>query len=109
MSPVRPDSLRFRRSLGDTIANWYCENLEGFRRCGAACVTQRSTVLSAIQPTAVPMPMVRPVPADPANRLVADELETRWNTALGRVADFEAKIAAHDATIPARTQKTRPS
>jgi hypothetical protein len=44
--------------------------------------------------------------ADPANRLVADELETRWNTALGRVADVEAKIIAHDATIPARTQKT---
>jgi len=44
--------------------------------------------------------------ADPANRLVADELETRWNTALGRVADVEAKITAHDATTPARPQKT---
>jgi Recombinase/Recombinase zinc beta ribbon domain len=44
--------------------------------------------------------------ADPANRLVADELETRWNTVLGRVADVEAKIAAHDAATPARTHKT---
>ena len=44
--------------------------------------------------------------ADPANRLVAGELEARWNTALGRVADVEAKIAAHDAATPARTQKT---
>ena len=35
--------------------------------------------------------------ADPANRLVAGELETRWNTALARVADVESKIAAHDA------------
>jgi DNA invertase Pin-like site-specific DNA recombinase len=44
--------------------------------------------------------------ADPANRLVADELETRWNAALGRVADVEAKIAAHDAATPARMHKT---
>jgi DNA invertase Pin-like site-specific DNA recombinase len=44
--------------------------------------------------------------ADPANRLVTGELETRWNTALGRVADVEAKIATHDAATPARTQKT---
>jgi len=39
--------------------------------------------------------------ADPANRLVAGELETRWNKALARVAEFEAKIAAHDAATPA--------
>ena len=35
--------------------------------------------------------------ADPANRLVAGELEARWNKALARVAEIEAKIAAHDA------------
>jgi hypothetical protein len=29
--------------------------------------------------------------ADPANRLLAGELEARWNTALGRVADVESK------------------
>jgi len=34
---------------------------------------------------------------DPANRLVAGELEARWNTALARQAEIEAKIAAHDA------------
>lgn len=39
--------------------------------------------------------------ADPANRLVAGELETRWNKALARVAELEAKIAAHDAATPA--------
>jgi DNA invertase Pin-like site-specific DNA recombinase len=39
---------------------------------------------------------------DPANRLVAAELEARWNRALERVAEVEAKIAAHDATTPAR-------
>jgi hypothetical protein len=39
--------------------------------------------------------------ADPANRLVASELEVRWNKALTRVADVEAKIAAHDAALPA--------
>jgi Recombinase zinc beta ribbon domain/Recombinase len=44
--------------------------------------------------------------ADPANRLVAGELEARWNTALGRVADIEAKIAAHDAATPLRLQRT---
>jgi hypothetical protein len=35
--------------------------------------------------------------ADPANRLVAGELETRWNTALSHQAEIESKIAAHDA------------
>lgn len=35
--------------------------------------------------------------ADPANRLVAGELEARWNRSLARVADVEGKIAAHDA------------
>jgi DNA invertase Pin-like site-specific DNA recombinase len=35
--------------------------------------------------------------ADPANRLVAGELETRWNKALARVAEVEGKVAAHDA------------
>ena len=44
--------------------------------------------------------------ADPVNRLVAGELEARWNTALGRVADVESKIATHDAATPARVQKT---
>jgi DNA invertase Pin-like site-specific DNA recombinase len=38
--------------------------------------------------------------ADPANRLVAGELEARWNRALTHVAEVEAKIAAHDAAIP---------
>ncbi|NEU99561.1 recombinase family protein [Bradyrhizobium uaiense] len=35
--------------------------------------------------------------ADPANRLVAAELEARWNRSLARVAEVESKIAAHDA------------
>jgi DNA invertase Pin-like site-specific DNA recombinase len=41
--------------------------------------------------------------ADPANRLVAGELEARWNKALARVAEVEGKIAAHDAekAVPA--------
>jgi DNA invertase Pin-like site-specific DNA recombinase len=38
---------------------------------------------------------------DPANRLVAAELEARWNRALTRVAEVEAKIAEHDAATPA--------
>src|SRR4029453_17932250 len=37
---------------------------------------------------------------DPANRLVAAELEARWNRTLTRVAEVEAKIAEHDATTP---------
>lgn len=32
--------------------------------------------------------------ADPDNRLVASELETRWNNALARVAELESRIAA---------------
>ena len=39
--------------------------------------------------------------ADPANRLVAGELEARWNRALAHVAEVEGKIAAHDAATPA--------
>jgi DNA invertase Pin-like site-specific DNA recombinase len=39
--------------------------------------------------------------ADPANRLVAGELEARWNRALAHVAEVEGKIVAHDAATPA--------
>jgi hypothetical protein len=39
--------------------------------------------------------------ADPANRLVVGELETRWNKALARVAEVEGKVAAHDAATVA--------
>lgn len=39
---------------------------------------------------------------DPANRLVAAELEARWNEALRRAAEVEAKVAAHDAATPTR-------
>jgi len=35
--------------------------------------------------------------ADPANRLVAGELEARWNKALARMAEVENKITAHEA------------
>lgn len=42
--------------------------------------------------------------ADPANRLVADELEMRWNKALARVAEIEAKIAGHDTVTPSRAE-----
>jgi DNA invertase Pin-like site-specific DNA recombinase len=38
--------------------------------------------------------------ADPANRLVAGELEARWNKALAHVAEVDGKIAAHDAALP---------
>jgi DNA invertase Pin-like site-specific DNA recombinase len=38
---------------------------------------------------------------DPANRLVANELESRWNKALTHVAEVESKIAAHHAAMPA--------
>jgi DNA invertase Pin-like site-specific DNA recombinase len=38
--------------------------------------------------------------ADPANRLVAGELEARWNRALTHVAEVESKVAAHDAAMP---------
>ena len=37
---------------------------------------------------------------DPANRLVAGELEARWNKALARVAEVESKIVGHDAARP---------
>jgi hypothetical protein len=36
--------------------------------------------------------------ADPENRLVADELERRWNQALQRVREIEQRIVQHDST-----------
>jgi hypothetical protein len=39
--------------------------------------------------------------ADPANRLVASELEARWNRALAHAEEVEDKIATHDAAKPA--------
>lgn len=39
--------------------------------------------------------------ADPANRLVAGELEARWNQGLARVAEVESRIMAHEAAAPA--------
>lgn len=39
---------------------------------------------------------------DPENRLVAGELEARWNRALTRVAEVEKRIADHDAAVPRR-------
>jgi DNA invertase Pin-like site-specific DNA recombinase len=40
--------------------------------------------------------------ADPHNRLVAAELETRWNRALTRVGEIEARIVAHDGSTSPR-------
>jgi DNA invertase Pin-like site-specific DNA recombinase len=40
---------------------------------------------------------------DPAKRLVARELETRWNTALERVAHLEDRIARHDVAAAPRS------
>jgi hypothetical protein len=40
--------------------------------------------------------------ADPENRFVAGELEARWNRALIRVAEFEKRIADHDAAAQPR-------
>ena len=39
--------------------------------------------------------------ADPENRLVAGELEARWNRALSRIGACETRIAEHDAVAPA--------
>ena len=47
--------------------------------------------------------------ADPANRLVAAELEARWNRALLQVAEIEAKIDQHDAAITTRRETPLPS
>jgi hypothetical protein len=47
--------------------------------------------------------------ADPANRLVAAELETRWNRALLGVAEVEVKIAEHDAASIPRLEVSSPS
>ena len=44
---------------------------------------------------------------DPDNRLVADELERRWNQALQRVQEIEARIDQHRHNQPAVTAPTR--
>jgi hypothetical protein len=46
---------------------------------------------------------------DPANRLVAAELEWRWNQTLTRVSEVEARIAAHDRQQPLRSEATAAS
>ena len=43
--------------------------------------------------------------ADPENRFVAGELEARWNRALTRVAEFEARITNHDVAVPPRSER----
>jgi DNA invertase Pin-like site-specific DNA recombinase len=42
--------------------------------------------------------------ADPENRLVAAELEARWNEALRQVAELEARLAAQAAATPAPSE-----
>lgn len=44
---------------------------------------------------------------DPDNRLVADELERRWNEALERVVDLESRIAAYDGNVKPLTDEAR--
>lgn len=44
--------------------------------------------------------------ADPENRLVADELERRWNQALTRVGEIEQRIAEHDGAKPSEPAPT---
>ena len=44
---------------------------------------------------------------DPTKRLVARELETRWNTALERVARLEDRIARHDVAAALRPKVDR--
>src|SRR5262249_15525826 len=44
---------------------------------------------------------------DPDNRLVADELERRWNQALQRVQEIEARIHQHHHSQPAVAVPTR--
>lgn len=39
---------------------------------------------------------------DPANRLVADELENRWNTALERVDEIQVRIEEERSRLPAQ-------
>jgi len=46
---------------------------------------------------------------DPDNRLVADELERRWNEALERVAELKSRIATLDDNVKALTDETRAS
>ena len=46
---------------------------------------------------------------DPGNRLVAAELEARWNRALLQVDEVEAKIAKHDAAIAPLREMPSPS
>jgi len=44
--------------------------------------------------------------ADPENRLVADELEKRWNQALARVREIEQRITSHDSARGADSAPT---
>jgi hypothetical protein len=47
--------------------------------------------------------------ADPDNRLVAAELESRWNTSLAQVAELESRLLEHgvEDPVPDRSQRER--
>ena len=64
----------------------------GATRCATrCCATSKRRVTRPIGHSGNTTPPI------PANRLVAGELEVRWNKALARVGEVESKIAAHDA------------
>lgn len=46
---------------------------------------------------------------DPANRLVAGELEARWNAALMRQGEIETRIGTHDAGTGSASNSSSPS
>ena len=60
------------------------------------CAT-RSRAISKRRAMQAIVPSDNTTPPTRPNRLVAGELEARWNKALARVAEVEGKIAAHDA------------
>ena len=79
---LRPSRPKRRRPVAAT------------RSATRSCAISR---LPATPPIGLSGNMTPPIPQ---NRLVAAELEARWNRALTRVGEIESRIAAHDAATP---------
>lgn len=100
----RAELHRFRRACGSTTplkmlySEWWAWRGEGGRsrrrRKPLIDAIRRATPCFAIWKRRATQPRQYDA-TDPENRLVAGELETRWNQALARLAEIETRIADH--------------
>lgn len=84
-------------------------SLEALTRTGAETEQKRRLLETALEKARYEVDRARRQyeAVDPANRLVASELETRWNTALTNAADAESRLAGVADEKPALSEEQR--